>query len=189
MKKPFRILLPVVIAGAVVSTYVHNRVNAPTQISTVGAVFTQDFVSVPTTNLTYPFVPDSVMTPGDVLTTDAEKVSQPGYAKSVRNVSGSLKRKIYLSYGITSHKSGEYEIDHLVSLELGGSNDAKNLWPQPYHGHWNAHMKDELENKFHNMVAKGQLDLTVAQKEMALNWVAAYQKYIGDGEQSRYWGD
>jgi hypothetical protein len=38
-------------------------------------------------------------------------------------------------------------VDHLIPLELGGSNDIANLWPQSYVTVWNAHMKDRLENR------------------------------------------
>jgi hypothetical protein len=51
----------------------------------------------------------------------------PGYAKSVRHVSGMIKAQVYREYGIASHRSGEYEVDHLISLELGRSNDIRNL--------------------------------------------------------------
>jgi hypothetical protein len=29
------------------------------------------------------------------------------------------KAQVYAEYGIASHASGEYEMDHLISLELG----------------------------------------------------------------------
>ena len=68
-------------------------------------------------------LPDPALTPGAVLTTDAAAVCTPGYAKSVRHVSGKVKAQVYREYGITHHASGEYEVDHLISLELRGSND------------------------------------------------------------------
>ena len=74
----------------------------------------------------------------------------------------------------------EYEIDHLISLELGGSNSIRNLWPQSYITQpLNAHIKDELENKLHALICSGQLPVEQAQQEIAQDWVAAYQKYIG----------
>ena len=56
----------------------------------------------------------------------------PSYAHSVRNVSAATKRAVYAEYGIASHQPGKYEVDHLISLELGGSNDIRNLWPESY---------------------------------------------------------
>jgi len=70
-------------------------------------------------------------------------------------------------------------VDHLISLELGGSNSIKNLWPEPYTGDLNAHVKDKLENKLHSLVCNGDIDLKTAQQEIATDWVAAYIKYIG----------
>ena len=52
------------------------------------------------------------------------------------------------------------EIDHLISLEIGGSNDITNLWPQPFQGTWNAHMKDALENYFHKSMCDGTMSMS-----------------------------
>ena len=30
-----------------------------------------------------------------------------------------MKREVYREYGITSHGPGDYEVDHLIPLELG----------------------------------------------------------------------
>jgi len=43
----------------------------------------------------------------------------------VRNVPAEMKREVYREYGIISHGPGDYEIDHLIPLELGGSNSIK----------------------------------------------------------------
>ena len=74
-------------------------------------------------------LPDSACTPGAILSTGTkDAICKSGYAKSVRNVPDSEKNQDYAEYGITSHAPGQYEVDHLVSLELGGSNDiAKSL--------------------------------------------------------------
>jgi len=40
----------------------------------------------------------------------------------------------------------EYELDYLITPELGGSSDRRNLWPERYGSRvWNARVKDELE--------------------------------------------
>lgn len=127
-----------------------------------------------------PLVPDAQKTPGDVLTTDASVICVKGYTKTVRNVPQAIKEQAYRNYGITSRKPKEYEIDHLISLELGGSNSIRNLWPQSYITQpLNAHVKDELENKLHELICSGQLPVEQAQLEVAQDWVAAYQKHIG----------
>ena len=98
-----------------------------------------------------PILPDARMTPGDVLDVTKDDVCTPGYAEKVRDVPAEVKRQVYQEYGITSHRPGDFEVDHLISLELGGSNSIRNLWPQSYKTKpWNAHVKDELENHLHN---------------------------------------
>src|SRR5262245_66590774 len=68
-----------------------------------------------------PLRPDPALTPGDVLTTEATVICVPNYTKTVRHVPRSVKNQVYRQYGITQHAPDEYEIDHLISLELGGS--------------------------------------------------------------------
>jgi hypothetical protein len=126
-------------------------------------------------------LPNPSLSPGDTIPGAGALLCTPGYSKSVRHVSGSTKHKVYEEYGITSRKPAEYEVDHLISLELGGSNDIQNLWPQSYVTQpWNAHKKDVLENKLHQLVCSGQIPLHQAQYEIAHDWIAAYKKYVGN---------
>jgi hypothetical protein len=97
----------------------------------------------------------------------------------VRDVPAEMKRQVYREYGIISHGPGDYEIDHLIPLELGGSNSIKNLWPESHRtSPWNAQVKDRLEDKLHELVCSGQLDLKTAQQAIASNWIEAYKKYV-----------
>ena len=131
-------------------------------------------------NLSAPLVPDPVKTPRAVLTSDPRIICVSGYTSTVRNVPQSLKEQVYRSYGITSRESGEYEIDHLVSLELGGSNSVRNLWPESYKTMpLNAHVKDSLENRLHAGACSGKITLQEAQQAVSSNWTAAYVKYVG----------
>jgi hypothetical protein len=127
-------------------------------------------------------LPDPVKTPGAIFSfATAKMVCEPGWAKRHRNVTEEEKRQVYAEYGIAHHKPGDYEVDHLISLEIGGNNQISNLWPQSFITHpWNAHVKDKLENKLHELVCKGELELAVAQKAISTNWIDAYHKYIGD---------
>jgi hypothetical protein len=43
---------------------------------------------------------------------------------------------------------------------------------------WNSRVKDALEERLHEMVCSGQLDLTTAQHDIATDWIAAYRKYF-----------
>src|SRR5262249_48917353 len=127
-----------------------------------------------------PIMPDPAKTPGDTLAVTKNDICVPGYSKKVRDVPESVKRQVYAAYGITSHQPHEYEVDHLISLELGGSNSIKNLWPQSYKTQpYNATVKDKLENKLHALVCSGAIDLQTAQRAIAANWIEAYRKYVG----------
>ena len=125
-----------------------------------------------------PILPNETMTPGVVdPAATKEKICVPGYTQTVRNVPQSLKNQVYQEYGIFQHKPREYEIDHLISLELGGSNDIKNLWPQSYVTQpWNARVKDKLENKLHSMICDDQITVEEAQKLISGNWIDSYCK-------------
>jgi hypothetical protein len=59
-------------------------------------------------------------------------VCDPGYSKPIRNVPILQKKSIYRSYNVKfPQPSGAYEVDHFIPLSIGGSNDDKNLWPEP----------------------------------------------------------
>jgi hypothetical protein len=105
-------------------------------------------------------------------------VCRSGYASRVRDVPESEAEAVYSRYGV-AHVPYAHEVDHLVSLELGGSNAIANLWPEPYAGRWGAHTKDALENRLHDLVCSGAIRLRYAQRIEARNWVSAYRHYVG----------
>jgi hypothetical protein len=123
-------------------------------------------------------VPNRHLTPGVVLTHRAAVVCVSGYSSSVRDVPDSEKEAVYARYHVP-HVPYAHEVDHLISLELGGSNSIRNLWPEPYAGRWGARTKDALENRLHALVCSGTLTLPYAQRIEATNWVAAYKRYVG----------
>ena len=130
--------------------------------------------------LSAPIRPDPARTPGDTLEVSLEDIRTPGYSKRVRDVPVAVKRQVYASYGITHWNKGEYEVDHLIPLSIGGSNSTRNLWPQSYlTSPWNARAKDALELRLLKVVRSGQVDLKTAQHDIAADWIAAYQKYVG----------
>ncbi len=125
------------------------------------------------------FLPDPNITPGDTLDVTKDDVCVSGYSSKVRNVPEAVKKQAYANYGITSRRPHQYEVDHLISLELGGSNSIKNLWPESYETTpWNARVKDKLENELHRLVCSGQMDLKTAQQEVSTDWIASYKKHF-----------
>jgi hypothetical protein len=119
-------------------------------------------------------LPDPACTPGAVFphATVAE-ICTPGYAASVRDVPPVLKHAVYAAYGIPHHRPGEYEVDHLISLELGGSNAIANLWPEAASPAPGFHEKDQVENALHDAVCSGRMSLARAQEIVARDWRAA----------------
>ena len=122
-------------------------------------------------------MPDSACTPGAVVPgVTAAQICKAGYASSVRDVPSTEKDQVYAEYGITSHTTGEYEVDHLVSLELGGSNDISNLWPEAAAPPPGFHQKDQVENYLHDQVCSGSMSLPDAQKAIATDWEGVYNQ-------------
>jgi hypothetical protein len=99
----------------------------------------------------------------------------PGYTAKVRHVTEATKRQACQAYRY-SCRSGRQEIDHLISLELGGSNSIKNLWPEPYAPKPGAHEKDQVENELHREVCHGKLALEAAQHIIATDWLTFYRE-------------
>jgi hypothetical protein len=121
-------------------------------------------------------IEDKACTPGAVIATATkDAICKPGYSQSVRNVPESEKNADYAEYGITSHVEGQYEVDHLISLELGGSNDIANLWPELADPTPGFHQKDKVENYLHKQVCDGAISLNTAQKELSTDWLAVYR--------------
>ena len=128
---------------------------------------------------TPPILPNPKLTPGDTFPVTLADIQVKGYSATVRDVPTKEKRAVYAAYGITHWNKGEYEMDHLIALSLGGSNSQQNLWPQSYLTEpWNAHTKDQLEYKLLQLVRAGKVDLHTAQQAMAHDWIAAYKKYV-----------
>ena len=123
---------------------------------------------------------DLRVTPGVTFHVAVATICRSGYATSVRDVPESEKNHVYAEYGITHHTTNQYEVDHLISLELGGSNAIGNLWPElNNHPKGYLNSKDILENRLHVLVCDGKVGLASAQKAIASDWVSAYHQYLG----------
>jgi hypothetical protein len=97
-----------------------------------------------------------------------------------RPVPDAEKSAVEREYGMAARSYGRaIVIDHIVSLELGGSNSIANLFPESASGAANYHLKDKLENRLHDLVCAGQMTLRAAQRGIARNWVALYRRLYG----------
>jgi len=131
-------------------------------------------------------LPDHKATPGvsDPRVTQAnvqQTVCRSGYTSDVRNVPESEKRQAYAEYGVKPSPGKCCEVDHLISLELGGANDLGNLWPQPYEPRPGAHEKDVVENFLKRQVCAGRMGLAEAQQQISADWTLVYERTKGAG--------
>ena len=123
--------------------------------------------------------PNPTLTPGAVLTTDASTICVPGYASSVRDVSTATKKQVYAEYGVSYPQPlGAYEVDHFIPLEIGGSNDIKNLWLEPASPTPGFHQKDQFENFEHGQVCNGEISAAEAQSRMVSDWYFYWQEEV-----------
>jgi hypothetical protein len=123
-------------------------------------------------------VPNPAFTPGATLFLSQPDVCREPRAKN-KMVPIALQKRVFAEYGIRTAQPGAYEVDYLITPALGGADDIHNLWPQSSKAAlWNAQVKDALEDRLRDMVCEGQLDLHVAQREIAVNWIEAYKKYF-----------
>ncbi len=64
-------------------------------------------------------------------------------------------------------------------LELGDSNDIRNLFPERADAHAGYHVKDRLENNLHNLVCDDALKLSSVRQRLAKDWQALYKSVFG----------
>jgi hypothetical protein len=112
-----------------------------------------------------------VCTPGVVVTTDLAVVCGTA-TKERRHVTEGLRRAVLEEYGIATAAASAFEVDHLIPLELGGSNALGNLWPEAAVPPPGFHQKDLVENFLHRLVCSRAMSLEDAQREIAMDWTA-----------------
>jgi hypothetical protein len=122
-----------------------------------------------------PGVADPKVTQENIKTT----ICVPGYTSTVRNVPKKVADEVYKRDKQTKEPGICCEIDHLISLELGGSNDINNLWAQRYDVPFNAQRKDMLENALHREVCAGNITLKEAQAAISKDWFKEWTRRFG----------
>jgi hypothetical protein len=156
------------------------------------AAFALLLTVIPAQSEGFPALPDRRLTPGVVrhdLT--LATICSTKWGKDERHVTAAMKRQVFANYGLSGNqdracvrdkKGRRCEIDHLISRELGGADDVKNLWPQPYGTRpWNAALKDRVENRLHKELCETRsISLRQARREIASDWRVPYIRYFGD---------
>jgi hypothetical protein len=107
-----------------------------------------------------------------------------GWTATVRpptSYTNALKVTQIAQYGYSDTSTADYEEDHLIPLELGGSpTSASNLWPEPHYDTGGttltSYSKDSIENKLKKAVCAGTVTLAAARTAIATNWTTALSK-------------
>jgi hypothetical protein len=124
--------------------------------------------------------PKARLTPGETRPIAIAEVCRSSSAEVIsHDIPEEMQQRVFAAYGIRSPRSDQFEVDYLITPDLGGTTSIRNLWPQPYSVRWNAQVKDKLEQRLHQLVCSGELDLATAQHDIAVDWIGAYRKYIG----------
>jgi hypothetical protein len=121
-------------------------------------------------------LPDRSCTPGaiDPAVTQANigsTICRSGYTTKVRPPESQTEK---FKWEVAEPAYGQHdvpgELDHEIPLELGGANDARNLWVQagPL-----PNPKDAVEDALNRAVCDGTVKLRAAQAAIAKNWLKA----------------
>ena len=129
-------------------------------------------------------IPDPNCSPGAVNPTLTLKLLKTkGFTtKCVRNMASTptQKAQTYAWYDIPKPKNNQgvkmtCELDHIVSLQLGGADTLDNLWPQcgpngvPLPKR-HFKLKDDVENFIARQIKAGAMDMKDAQRRIAEDW-------------------
>lgn len=97
-----------------------------------------------------------------------------GWTATIRppvSYTNGVKHNLMQRAGIPWERRAEYELDHLVPLQLGGHpRDRHNLVLQPWEGPEGARAKDVVETRTKRLVCAGKLSLEKARACMASDW-------------------
>ena len=111
-----------------------------------------------------------VLNPAVRQSTIKRTICRTGWTSTIRpptSYTDPLKLLELKAYGDGGQSPSGFELDHLISLELGGApSDPRNLWPE---SHQNSYKKDGLENSLRAQVCAGSITLAKAQRRI-VNW-------------------
>lgn len=130
------------------------------------------------TCFSYGTIPDKMCTPGAVNPKIEQKdikntICDDGYLAKVqpsKDYMAKIKLDRLKAYGIKEDPDN-YELDHLIPIELGGNPTAiENLWPQLITGPKGSRAKNGREQELHKQVCSGERGLRLTQSAIASDW-------------------
>lgn len=123
--------------------------------------------------------PNPLLTPGAARLVSTDELCSTELSDDTSAVPADTRERVLREYGVAGREFGNYELDYLISPQLGGTEDISNLWPEPSASTvWNLKAKDALEERLHRLVCRGNISLATAQRDLATDWISAYKKYF-----------
>ena len=122
-------------------------------------------------------LPSSFQTPGNKSKANEVRVCTADFEASVKPMAKWQRDQALERYG-KRPEDFTGELDHLIPIGLGGTNDPENLWPLPSNKDMGPAEKKALDQKLHQMVCDKTLKLKDAQDAIKKDWVKAYDQYV-----------
>jgi hypothetical protein len=101
----------------------------------------------------------------------------------IGRLSPAKKHAVEREYGLPAgHFGYALQIDHIVPVRVGGSNNIANLYPEEAafgDGSPGFPAKDRLETRLRALVCARRIELRSAQRQIAANWEKLYRKLFG----------
>lgn len=122
-------------------------------------------------------LPNPLQTPGAKARVNQAQVCAPDFVSKAKPVAKWQRDQALARYG-RGPNDFEGDLDHLIPVSLGGTNDPDNLWPQAPAKAMGPDEKDALEAKLHELVCSNTISLKAAQDAIKKDWGKAYAQYV-----------
>jgi hypothetical protein len=123
-------------------------------------------------------LPNNNYTPGKTERVDVKQLCAANVDASAKPVSDWQKNTTLERYGVRPENFNG-ELEHLVPVSLGGTNDPDNLYPFHAQGEYTLEAKQRLATKLHDLVCDGKISLKQAQDVFKKDWTRGYKQYLG----------
>ena len=122
-------------------------------------------------------LPSSFQTPGAKGKANDAQVCAADFEASAKPIAKWQRDQALERYG-KRPEDFTGELDHLIPISLGGTNDPDNLWPIPSNKEMGPEQKKALDLKLHEMVCAKTITLKAARDAIKKDWVKAYAQYV-----------
>jgi hypothetical protein len=103
--------------------------------------------------------------------TAASTICKHQYVDKINSqISKKTSTEVFAEYAIAKKKRSDFAIDHLVPIDLGGTNAISNLWPIPLKGTATAQRKAVVDAAVHKSMCAGFISLAAAQGLFNASW-------------------